>query len=319
MAYKVVIPQDITDAGKSYLLERQYEVVVGAGKTDFDTLRAEIADADAVLIRTAKYPAEVLKAAKKLRVIGRHGVGVDNIDMDYCKGNNIVVTYTPEANANSVAEHTIGFIFALATNAVRLDREIRKGHWEIRDKIKGADVAGKTLGIVGFGRIGAAVARKAKLGLDMEVIAYDPYLKADGFPDYVTRAGCIGNVFACSDFVSLHLPSTPQTHKLVNHDMLGMMKRGAFLINCARGEIVSEDDLYDALRIGLIRGAALDVFEQEPPAMNNPLFDLDNVILSPHTASLTQEAMDRMGLHAAMGIDDVLGGRAPKWPVIHEA
>lgn len=317
MTYKVVIPQDVSEVGKAFLRGKGYEVVIGSGKTDFDTLKAEIADADALLLRTASYPEEVLRAAKKLRVIGRHGVGVDNIAMDYCNGNNIVVTYTPQANANSVAEHTLGFLFALSANLARMDKATKEGQWELRNKLVGSELVGKTLGLVGLGRIGSMVAKKANLGLEMKVVVFDPYVEREQYPEFVTPVATAEEVFRQGDFVSLHVPSTPETRQMVNRAMLELMKPGAYLINCGRGDLVAEDDLHDAIHRGVIRGAALDVFSQEPPAKDNPLLALDNVIVSPHNAALTQESMDRMGLHAAMGIDAVLSGNKPEWPANH--
>ena len=315
MAFKVVIPQDITDAGKDFLKERGYEIVIGSGSLDLEVLKAEISDADAILARTAPFPAEVLAAAPKLKVIGRHGVGIDNIDVDYCTKNNILVTNAPQSNANSVAEHTIGFLFALAHNMAYMDKETRRGNWEIRNKVKGTDVAEKTLGLIGLGRIGSMVAQKAVFGAGMNVMAFDAMLPADKYPEHITRVDSIEAVFEQADFVSMHVPATPQTKDMVNTKMLSRMKKSAFLINCARGEVVNEDDLYQALKNGTIRGAALDVLKVEPAAATHPLFTLDNILVSPHNAALTHESMDRMGLHAAMGIDAVLNGKKPEWAV----
>jgi len=316
MAYKVVIQQSISDPGINFLKEKGYDVVIGDGKTDIETMKKAVEDADALLIRTAPYPKEVLECAKKVKVIGRMGVGLDNVDLDYCKKNGIWVTIAPQANSNAVAEHTIGFVFAAAHQTVMMHAETKAGHWDVRNTKKGRDVIGKTIGLVGFGRIGSLVAKKAALGLEMNIVAYDPYLSKDKAPEYVTMVDTIDELLAQSDFVSIHMPATPQTTGMVNKDFLSKMKPTAVLINCARGAIVNETDLYEALKNKIIASAALDVMVDEPANIMNPLFTLDNVTISPHNAGLTYETMDAMGLHAAMGIDDVLNGRIPQWPAV---
>jgi D-3-phosphoglycerate dehydrogenase len=315
MAYKIVIPQDITDAGKDFLKAQGYEVAVGSGSMDLDVLKSEVAQADAILARTAPFPAEVIDAAPSLKVIGRHGVGVDNIDVEYCTKKGVWVTYAPESNANSVAEHTLGMLFALARNMVVIDAQTRSGNWEIRNKEKGADLEGKTLGLIGLGRIGTMVAKKAALGADMKVIGFDALIAKDKYPAHVTPCACVEEVFEQADYVSLHVPSTPQTNGMVDYALISLMKKEACLINCARGEVVNEADLYKALSEGIIKGAALDVFRVEPASAGNPLFTLGNIIVTPHNAALTQESMDRMGLHAAQGIHAALSGQKPQWAV----
>jgi len=316
MAYKVLIPQDITDAGKNCLKENGCEVIIGSG-SDAETIAREVVDCDAILARTAQYPKEVLAAARKLKVISRHGVGVDNIDINYCDENGIAVSYAPLSNANSVAEHTMYLIMCCARNAMIIDSEFRAGNFEIRNKIKGMDLEGKVLGLIGVGRIGQMVAKKASLGFGMKVIGYDPYLKPENVPEGVTLVDSNEEVFKQADFVSLHTPATPETKRSVGMTQFKMMKKSAFLINASRGEVVNEEDLIAALEQGEIKGAGLDVFEQEPPAKDNKLLAMKNVIPTPHNAALTQEAMDRMGLHAAMGIVDVMNGKTPEWQINH--
>ncbi len=316
MKFKIAIPQPITDMGTKYLTEKGYDVAVGDGRTDAETIKNLIKDADGILARTAPYPGEVLEAAQKLRVIGRFGVGLDNIDLDYCKENYIWVTIAPQANSNAVAEHAIGFILACAHQTVLMDRETKAGNWEARNIKKGRDVTGKTLGLIGLGRIGREVAKKALSGLSMRVSAYDPYVAQKDAPEGVTMAGTLEALLEQSDFVSIHMPSTKDTVNMVNKEFLSKMKPTAYLINCARGAAVDEEALYEALKNRVIAGAALDVMKEEPPCVDNTLFTLDNLIVSPHNAGLTIETMDAMGLHAAMGIDDVLSGRKPQWPFL---
>lgn len=314
MAFKVLIPQDITDAGKDYLKERGYEVVVGSG-FDAATIIKEGADADAFLVRTAPYTREMMENCKKLKVIGRHGVGVDNIDLGAATELGIQVTNAPTSNALSVAEHTIGFITALAFHITIMDKNAREGRWAQRNVLKCIELDGKVLGLVGLGRIGRMVAEKASKGLGMKVIGYDPFVTKENAPEGIEVVETKEEVFKNADFISLHIPATEETKQSINKDVFKLMKKSAFIINCARGEIMNEDDLYTALSENWIAGAALDVLKDEPPKADNPLLTLDNIIISPHNAALTQESMDRMGLHAAIGIDEVLTGKKISWPV----
>lgn len=313
MPYKVVIPQDISEEGKNFLIDKGYEVIIGTGKTDITSMKEIVSEADALLIRTAPYTREVIDAAPNLKVISRLGVGLDNVDVEYCTEKGIWVTISPQANSNAVAEHTLGLIIAAAHNIVYMDKQVRMGNWEVRNIKKGRDIAGKTLGIVGFGRTGSLVAKKAALGFDMNIIVYSRSLKEKGYPSYVTAVSSIEEVFKKSDFVSLHVPSSPETKNMVNSDLLSLMKPTGVIINCARGDIVCEEDLYDALKSGKIAVAAVDVMREEPPRNYNKLFYLDNFIVTPHNATLTHETMDTSGLHAAMGIHDVLSGKEPSW------
>jgi D-3-phosphoglycerate dehydrogenase / 2-oxoglutarate reductase len=314
MAYRVLIPQDIVEEGKAWLRARGYEIKMGSGITP-EAIAADVADCEAILARTAPFPARVLEAGKKLRVIGRHGIGYDNIDVARAAELGIWVTNTPEANAGSVAEFALGCIIALARNFIRSDRETRAGNWEIRNRMTGSDLEGKVLGIVGLGRIGRRLARKAALGLEMKVVGYDPYLSPEAFPEHVTPVKNWEELFASSDYISLHLPGGADNKGIVGRKEFSLMRKTACLINASRGDVVNEAELVEALKNGIIAGAALDVFAQEPPEENNPLFTLDNVLLTPHNAALTREAMLRMALSAAQGIDEVLSGKRPAWPV----
>lgn len=316
MTFKVLIPQDVAEEGKHYLRERGHELVIGSG-ISIDVLKEQIRDCDALLARTAPYPGEVLRAGKRLKVIGRHGVGVDNIDLRVADELGIVVTNTPEALASSVAEHVLGLIIALARNLVCLDRAVRQGDFAIRTRLFGVDLAGKTLGVMGLGRIGSCVARKAAAGLDMQVLGYDPYVAEESVPVGVRRVDDWEQMLRAADFVTIHLPLNEKTRGLIGAREFKLMKRTAYLVNTARGDIVNEDELVEALRAEEIAGAALDVYEKEPPAEGDPLFGLENVVLTPHNASLTKECMARMSLHAAIGIDEVLSGREPTWPVMY--
>jgi D-3-phosphoglycerate dehydrogenase len=314
MAYIVLIPQDVLPPGKDYLRERGYEIKMGSGITP-EAIAADVVDCDAILARTAPFPAKVLEAGKKLKVISRHGVGYDNIDVAKATELGIWVTFAPESNANTVAEHAIGCILTLARNFIQLDSETRAGNWGIRDKLLGSDLGGKVLGVVGLGKIGRRVAQKASRGLDMQVVGYDPFLKPEQVAEFATPAMSMEEVFSAADFLTLHIPGGGSNKGAVGQKLFALMKRTAFFINASRGDVVAEPDLVDALRNGTIAGAAIDVYEKEPPQKDNPLLSMGNVLLTPHNASQTRECMTRMALHAAKGIDEVLSGKRPTWPV----
>lgn len=313
---KVVIHQPTSEPAVTFLRECGYEVVLGNGKLDQASLMESVRGADALLIRDARYTREVLACAPDLKVIGRMGVGLDNVDLDYCRENGVWVTIAPAANSNAVAEHVMGFLVDTAHRISYLDREVRRNGWKKRETCKGRDLAGKTLGIIGPGRIGRLIAKKATLGLDMRVIGYHPRWAQAQYPEYMTPMDSRDALLAASDFVVVQVPATPETIHMVDRAFLQKMKRDAVLINCARGAVVDEAALYEALRDRVIAFAAVDVLQEEPPKGNHPFFELDNIIITPHTATLTLETMDAMGLDAAKGIDDVLSGRRPEWPAV---
>ncbi len=304
----------MAQAGKDYLRGRGYEIKMGSGIT-VEAIAADVVDCDAILARTAPFPAKVLEAGKRLKVSSRHGVGVDNIDVARATELGIWVTFAPESNANTVAEHTVACVLALARNFLRFDRETRAGNWPIRDKVLGSDLAGKVLGIVGLGKIGRRVAQKASRGFDMKIVGHDPFLKPEQIAEFATPAESIEEVFSTADFVTMHIPGGASTRGFVGKKLFALMKKTAFFINASRGDVVVEADLVEVLRIGTIAGAAIDVYEKEPPQKDNPLLSLSNVLLTPHNASQTRECMVRMALHAAQGIDEVLSGKRPTWPV----
>lgn len=308
----ILLPQDISEKGKAFLREQGYELRIST-RTDEATLCQDVVGCHGILLRNAVVTRKILEAGSDVQVIGRHGVGVDNIDLEAATELGVQVTFAPEANARTVAEHVIGCIVALAHHFLQHDQALRKGNFNIRNQLPGVDVAGKTLGIVGFGRIGRLVARKAALGLDMKIVALTS--QTEGLDEWVERVEDREEFFRRSDFVSLHQPATPQTYHSVSTRELEWVKPSAFLINTARGEVVDEGALIVALQNHRIAGAALDVFDPEPPSSENPLFQQENVIVTPHSAALTVEAMERMALHAAQGIHDVLSGRSPEWPV----
>jgi D-3-phosphoglycerate dehydrogenase len=272
-----------------------------------------VRDADVLVVGLQRITGKVLDAAKRLKVIGRCGVGLDNIDLKAAGERGIPVVYTPGANAQTVADLTLGLLLALARKIPQADRMTRDGQWK---RIMGNDVWGKTLGICGLGQIGFNVAKRAK-GFEMNVVAYDlfenPSLAGELGIDYKSKAEILGE----SDFITLHLPLTPETRGFISIADLRAMKKTAILVNTSRGGIVDENALYMALKEGEIAGAALDVFEHEPPG-KTPLVELDNFIGTPHIGGITTEALGRIGMTVARDIVSVLKGQTPKFPANKE-
>ena len=314
MHYQVLIPQDVDEKGKAYLRSRGYTIRMGTS-ISAEILAEEVADCDAIFARTADYPAEVLQAGKRLKVIARYGTGVDNIDVQVATKFGIRVVNAPIANVNAVAEHTVGLIIMIAKQFLVADQKLRAGDFENRNRLQTVELRGKVLGLVGLGRIGALVAKKAAAGFEMRILGYDPYVKAETLAPEVELARNWNMVFEESDFVSLHLPSNPKTKGCIGKTEFEMMKPSAQIINAARGDLINQSDLIEALDNKEIAGAALDVFEQEPPEKDNPLFKMPNVVVTPHNAALAVEAQQSMSLHAAQGIDEVLSGKEPTWSV----
>jgi D-3-phosphoglycerate dehydrogenase len=248
---------------------------------------------DGMVVRSrTKVHASLIDMAKNLKVIMRGGVGLDNIDAEYARSKGITVLNTPAASSASVAELTIGYIFALSRHLVQATISMRAGHWE-KKKFDGREISGKTLGIIGFGRIGKEVAYRAQ-ALGMRTLVYDPHITNLDEGHEVT----LDDLLAVSDYITLHLPHTNETHNMIGPTQFAKMKKGVCIINCARGGIVDEDALYDAIVSGKVAGAALDVFAEEPP-VDNKLFTLEQVIGSPHIGASTEEALSRVGAEVA--------------------
>ena len=269
-----------------------------------DGLPAALAEADALVVRSAVQVDDALMAhAPKLRVIGRAGVGVDNIDAEAATRRGIVVMNTPGANAVAVAELTIGLMIALARKLPAANTTMHAGKWE-KKNLQGAELRGKTLGILGLGRIGLDVARRAR-GFGMEILGTDPFVSAAVARENGITVVPIEELFAKADYLTLHVGLTPQTHGIINAKTLATMKKGVRIVNCARGELVVEADLVAALQSGHVAGAALDVFTVEPPK-ESPYFALDNVILTPHIAGSTAEAQEAVGIQIAQQVREYL-------------
>jgi D-3-phosphoglycerate dehydrogenase len=298
---KVLVREPIADAGIE-LLREHFDVDVD-GDSD---LAAVIGDYDAIVIRSAtKLTADLIEKAVRLKVIGRAGVGVDNVDVDAATRRGIVVANTPDSTVVSAAEQTIGLVVALARNIPQAHAALKQGAWE-RSKWSGIELADKTLAVLGFGRIGQQVARRA-LGLGMRVVGYDPFVGDERFREAgIERAPTMEDALAAGDFVTLHLPLTDETQGLIGAEAIAKMKDGARLVNAARGALLDEEALADAIRSGKLAGAALDVFSSEP--YNGPLLELDEVIVTPHLAASTNEAQDRAGVIVAEQVVAALEG-----------
>jgi len=269
-----------------------------------DGLAGALSDADALIVRSAvDVNAEVLRGAARLRVIGRAGVGVDNIDLEAATKAGIAVMNTPGANAVAVAEHTFALMLALARHIARADSTTRAGKWE-KKSLQGAELRNKTLGIIGLGRIGIEVARRAR-AFEMNVMAHDPFVAAPLARELGIQLADLDQVYAQADYLSLHVGLTPQTARMINEQSLGKMKKGVRIVNCARGELVDEAALAAALASKHVAGAALDVFTEEPPK-HSPLLALDNVIATPHIAGSTHEAQDAVGVQIAGQVREFL-------------
>lgn len=305
---KVLVPEKLADPGIE-LLKRDFEVDVRLDLTPEELLE-RIGDYDGLIIRSAtRVTADVIERAGNLKAIGRAGIGVDNIDIEAATKRGIIVANAPESNTVAAAEHTLGLMLAAARRIPAADTSLRAGEWK-RSAFKGVEVSEKTLGLIGLGHVGAIVARGA-LGMGMRVLAYDPYVSEDRMRSMnVERAETTDEVFERSDFVSLHVPRTPQTTGLVDEAALSKMKPTSYLINVARGGIVDETALYNALKGGAIAGAAIDVFVEEPTT-DSPIFTLPNAVVTPHLGASTAEAQDRAGITAAEQVATALGGAVP--------
>ena len=299
---KIVLAEKVSPATLAVLQQEPGWQVVTADK--IKSLPDELADADALVVRSAvQVDAKLLESAPKLRVIGRAGVGVDNIDTDAATHRGIVVMNTPGANAVAVAELTLGLMISMARAVPRANSTMHAAKWE-KKSLQGSELRGKTLGIIGLGRIGLEVARRAR-AFGMDLLGYDPFIAPVIARENGVTLVPIDEIFKSSDYLTLHVGLTPQTEGLINATSLAIMKKGVRIINCARGELIVDEALADAVRSGQVAGAALDVFRSEP-LKDSPYFGLDQVLLSPHIAGSTDEAQEAIGIQLANQVRDYL-------------
>ncbi len=302
---KVLVKEKIADSGVE-LLRENFDVDLGLEMSD-EELAEKIAGYDAILIRSAtKLTPELIERATNLKVIGRAGTGVDNVDIPAATRRGIVVANAPESNSVAAAEHTLALALALFRNVPQAHGALVDGRWD-RAKYKGAELYGKTIGIVGFGRIGQLVAKRAQ-GFEMEVIAFDKFVTAERFKELgVDGVTELEEVFRRADVVTVHVPKTPETVNLIDAEAIAAMKDGVRIVNCARGELVDLDALLDGLESGKVGGAALDVFPSEP-FTEHPVFSRGDVVVTPHLGASTAEAQDRAGIVTAEQVTAALTG-----------
>lgn len=299
---KILVSDDVSETGLKPFREAGFKVEKHIGLKP-DELCSLISDYDGLVVRSeTKVTDRVMDAAKRLRAIGRAGVGVDNIDVAAAATRGIVVMNAPDGNTITTAEHSFAMLLALARKIPLAFTSLRAAKWE-RKKFVGVELYGKTLGIIGLGRIGRTVARIA-MGFNMRVIAYDPFVTPESTRDLELEILPIEEIFKRSDFISLHTPLTSETRGILGAQAFSLMKRGVRIINCARGGLVDETALYHAIKEGIVAGAAIDVFEQEPPPPDLPLLSLDEVIMTPHLGASTTEAQEGVAVTVAEQMRD---------------
>jgi len=317
MMKKILIIQDINDKGKEILSNHpnyEFEVIDDVNNPE---LKNKIADCDAASLRTGKLPGEIIDLGKKLKIISRHGVGYDNIDLETCKKNAIKIAITATANAVAVAEHVMFMLLNISKRKNMYDDCVKNGNFTDRNKLpKTQEIWGKNILIAGFGRIGQSLIKRC-LGFEMNVFVYDPFVSSEKIESLGgKKVEDFKESVKIMDALSLHIPLNDETKNMINLDLLKTMKKNCIIINAARGGIINENDLDKALNDNLIFGAGLDVFETEPPKNNNPLLKNDKVFLSPHTAAFTEECMIRMAKETTQNIIDFFDNKLDKSKIV---
>ena len=314
---KILIIQDINEKGRELLKNHpDYEFEVIEDVND-PSLKDKIIDCDGASLRTAKLPGEIINLGKKLKIISRHGVGYDNIDLETCKKKNIAITITATANAVAVAEHVMFMLLSISKRKNMYDDSVKTGNFSDRNKLpKTQEIWGKNILIAGFGRIGQCLIKRC-LGFEMNVFVYDPFVSAEKIESLGgKKVEDLKKAVKTMDAISLHIPLNNETKNMINLDLLKTMKKNCIVINAARGGIINENDLDQALNEDLIFGAGLDVFEVEPPEKSNPLLKNDKVFLSPHTAAFTEECMIRMAKETTQNIIDFFDDKLEKSKIV---
>ena len=298
---KVAVLGKVDQKGLSFLRENEFKVIE-IENFEIQNLKEQLKDVDGILLRTTKLDKEILEHCDNLKIISRHGVGYDNVDLDFLNENKIALCITSTSNAVSVAEHVLSFFIYLTKNLSLSDSLVKEGNFEKRSQLPNFfELYKKKVLIIGFGRIGKEVAKRC-LGFDMEVYVYDPFLNNE----VIIRNQCIpiekNQGLAIADFITIHLPLNRDTKNFISQTELNLMRKNSILVNTSRGGIVNENDLCIALESKKIQGAGMDVFVSEPPESNHPFFKLDNILLTPHNAALTLECRERMSLEASQNI-----------------
>lgn len=309
MTKKVIVPDKLSEDGKKVLTDHGFQLIEVPGTTPENILKYG-KDADGMILFVDQIGESVISQMPNLKIIARHGVGYENVDLQASQQHGVWVTITPNANASTVAETTLADIFDLSKHLTTVATEMRKGNYGYPLTHLGFDLAGKTLGILGYGRIGHWVAKKAS-ALDMRILIHNRTPKESPYGTFVD----LDTLLAQSDVLTLHLAATPATKHIIDRTALSKMKSSSVIVNLGRGSLIDEQALIDALKNQTIAGAALDVFETEPLPKDSELFKLDNVLLTPHIGSSTIESFSRMATDAANEVVRVLDGEQPKWPV----
>ena len=314
---KILIIQKVHEKGMELINNHDNFDVEVTDDTSIENLKLKLKDCDGASIRIAKLPGEVIEEAKNLKIISRHGVGYDNIDLKTAKEKDIKIAITANANAVTVAEHVMFVLLNIAKRKDLFDKTVREGNFKDRNKLpKTIEIWKKNILIAGFGRIGRALIKRC-IGFEMNVFVYDPFVDKDQIELHGgQKVESIEEAVKSMDFITLHMPLTDKTKNLVNYNLLKTMKKNCILINAARGGIIHEHDLDKALNENLIFGAAIDVFEKEPPDDNNPLLKNEKVFLSPHTAAFTEECMTRMGIETIQNIIDFFDQKLDKSKIV---
>lgn len=305
--FKVLLTDEIRDVGIKKFEEEGIEVILAENPKP-ETIEAIVQDFDAMISRNTFIDEKIMAKAKKLKVIASHGTGTDHIDVKEATKRNIYVVNTPGANAQGVAELSIGLMINLSHRIIEGDSALKIYHdYYLRHKLVGHDLNKRTVGILGLGNVGIRLAKICKYGFDMTVLGYDPYVSANQMDAIgIIKKDNLEELLKESDFVSINCPACSENFHLIDINLLKLMKPTAYIINCARGQLVDEEALYQALKENIIAGAAVDVYEHEPPCTDNPIFKLPNFISTPHIATNTEESIDKMSLMSAVDIIHVL-------------
>ena len=315
--FKIYYTMPADKASVDIFAANDFEIMY-CSRSDEKTFIEELGkfQADAIICRTAPITAAVMDTCKKLKVIGKQGAGIDNIDMDYAEKKGVQVVYTPTSNANAVAEHAMYLMLACAKRANYVDRQFRNGNFFVRMGLKNTfELKGKTLGVIGCGRISTLLMQKAKYGFDMKIIGYDPYISQEKLGDLCELKATAKEVWEQADFISVHLPVVPSTLHSIGREQFSWMKKTASFINCARGALVKENELIDCLKDGTLFQAGLDVYDAEPiKEESRELYQLENAILTPHMAATTEQAVTACCVNVANDIVAVCNGKEPVSP-----
>src|SRR5579885_3509907 len=299
----ILVAEPLSPAGIDLLKAQPGWNVIISNPKEYEQ---HLATADALLVRSAvKVKADVLAKAPRLRVIGRAGVGVDNVDLDAATAAGVLVMNTPGGNAVSVAEHTLALMLAMARSIPQANASTKSGKWE-KKKFLGTELRGKTLGVVGLGSTGREVVKRAK-AFEMKIVAHDPYVSSQSAADLGVQLVPLAELYRDSDYITLHVALTPETNRMLNAQAFSQMKKGVRIVNCARGELIDPAALRQAIESGHVAGAALDVFEKEPPGAD-PLFELESLVATPHIAGSTEEAQEIVGMRIVEQMIDYLRG-----------